>query len=83
MEHEGDGDISSNWWVQNISPIINKETGRLETKRTCGNNLAYCVIRIGQNTEKSPGDLKRFADTQISLKNYQLTLVWKTLKGVK
>ena len=36
----------------------------------------------GQNTEKSPGDLKRLAVTQTPVKNYRLTLVWKTLKRV-
>ena len=36
-------------------------------------------IKIGQNTEKSPGDL-RLAVTQTPLKNHQLKLMWKTLK---
>ena len=34
----------------------------------------------GQNTEKSPGDLRRLVVTQTPLKNHQLTLMWKTLK---
>ena len=36
-------------------------------------------IENGQNTEKSPGDLRRLAVTQTLVKDYQLTLIWKTL----
>ena len=43
-------------------------------------NLNYSIIKISQNTEKSPGDLMRLAVTQTPVKNYQLTLVGKTLK---
>ena len=33
------------------------------------------IIEIGQNTEKSPGDLRRLAVTQTPGKDHQLTLV--------
>ena len=42
----------------------------------------YCIIEIGQNTEKNPGDLRRFTVTQTPVRNHQLTLVWKTQQGV-
>ena len=32
------------------------------------------IIENGQNTEKSPGDLRRLAVTQSPLKDHQLTL---------
>ena len=35
----------------------------------------YCIIKIGQNTEKCPGDLRRLTVTRTSGKNHQLTLV--------
>ena len=38
---------------------------------------------IGQYTEQSPGDLRRLAVTQNQVEDHQLTLGWKTLKGVK
>ena len=38
------------------------------------------IMKIVQNTEESPGYFKRLADTQTLVKDYQLTLVWKTLK---
>ena len=37
-------------------------------------------VEIGKNTEKSPGDLRRLALTQTLVIDYQLTLMWKTLK---
>ena len=45
-----------------------------------GGHLNYSIIEKGQNTEKSPGDLKRLAVAQIPVKDHQLTLMWKTLK---
>ena len=35
----------------------------------------HSIIENGQNTEKNPGDLRRLAVTQTSLKHYQLMLV--------
>ena len=43
----------------------------------------YSIIKIGQNAQKSSGDLRRVAVSQTPLKNHQLTLLLKTLKGVK
>ena len=42
----------------------------------------YSIIAIGQNIEKSPGDLRRLTVTKIRVKNHQLTPVWKTLKRI-
>ena len=38
------------------------------------------IAEDGQNTETSPGDLRRLAVTQIPVKNHQLILMWKTLE---
>ena len=38
-------------------------------------------IKIGQCTEKCPGDLRRFAVPQTPTKNYPLMLVWATRKN--
>ena len=37
--------------------------------------INYNIIENGQNTEKSPGDLRRLAVTQTPVKNHQLTLM--------
>ena len=60
--------------------MFGTEIERLANKRMSGDHPNYSIIKIGQNTEKSPDDLRRLADTQTPVKNYQLTLVWKTLK---
>ena len=48
-------------------------TRRVETSN-------YSIVEINQNTEKSPGDLRKLAGTQTPVENHQLTLMWKTLK---
>ena len=76
------------WWYQlwwctwNNPQRIGKGAGRLGNKRTSRDHPDYnIIINIGQNPEKCPGEL-RLPDTQTLVKNYQLMLVWKTLKGV-
>ena len=46
-------------------------------------NSNYTIAEIGQNTEKSPEGLRRLVVTQTPLKDYQLSLIWKTLKKRK
>ena len=66
-----------------VMPIVigpfGKRTGRFGNKEVSGDHPDFSVIKIGQNTEKSPGDLRRLAVTQTPVKIHQLTLVWKTL----
>ena len=52
----------------------------LDRKRTSGNYRNYCITDIKQNTEKSPGDLRRLAVHQTSMKDHQLMRMWKSLK---
>ena len=40
-----------------------------------GNHPNYGTIENGQNTEKSPGDLRRLAVTQSPVKDHQLKLM--------
>ena len=39
------------------------------------------IIENGQNTENSPRDLRRLAVAQTPMKNHQVRLMWKSLKG--
>ena len=41
------------------------------------------IVKIGQNTEKNPGDLKRFVVTQALMKNHQLTLLGRNSQRSK
>ena len=45
--------------------------------------IMIIIIIIGQNTEKSPEDLKRLVVPETPVRNHQLMLVWKTLKSIK
>ena len=79
MEHEFDGDNNCNWYARNNLQRICTGTGGPRNERTRGDDLDYRIINIGQNTEKSPGDLSKPAVTETPVENHQLTLVWKTL----
>ena len=61
MEHEGDGDTNCIWCTWNNPQRLVKGAERLGNKRTSGDNSDYSIIKIGQNTEKSPGNLKKRA----------------------
>ena len=51
-------------------------------KKTSRDHPDNSNIEIGQNTEKSFGDLRKLTVTQTPVRNHQLLLVWKTLKRV-
>ena len=40
-----------------------------------GDHPNYSIVENGQNTKRSPGDLRRLAVTQTPMKDYQLTLM--------
>ena len=118
MEHEGDDYTSRDWCIRYKYLRTIKGTEGLESWRTRGDGPNYSIVENGQNTERSPGDLRRLAVTysierpspnidvknsegvnnnnnnteespgdlrrlavtQTPVKNYQLTLMWKTLK---
>ena len=64
-----------------ISIGLKRGSGRVGHQRTNRDYWKYCTVKIGQNTEKSPGYLRRLAFTQTPVENNQLTLVWKTPKN--
>ena len=71
MEHESDSDTNCTRYNHQS---ISTETGGFENKRTSGDHPNYSINKIGQNTEKSPGDLRRLAVTQTPVRNHRLTL---------
>ena len=46
--------------------------------RMSGDPPDYSTTENGQNTNKSPEDLRRLALTQAPVKDHQLKLMWKT-----
>ena len=75
-EHEGYSDTNCDWCSWN-SPQGLERVRNWETKRDYTNNS---IVKIGYNTEKSPGDLSKLAVSLILLKYLLLTLVWSTHK---
>ena len=75
MEHESDGDTNCDWRARCSHQRIDKETGGLGNKRMSEDHLNDCIIKIGQNTKKSPGDLRRFAVSLTPVRNHRLMLV--------
>ena len=79
VEHESDYYTNCNWISWYSHRRIHKGNRGLGNKRTSGDHPNYCSIKKGQNTEKSPGDL-RFAVIQTPVKDHKLSLMGKILK---
>ena len=58
-------------------------TGEFRNQRTSGDHPDYNIIKISQNTENSPGVLRRLAVIQTPVKDYQLTLEGKNSQRVR
>ena len=80
MKHESDGNTNCNWCTRYSHQRIDTGTAELGNKRTSGDNPNYSIIKIDQNTEKSPVNLRKVVVTQTPVKDHQLTLVGRTLK---
>ena len=68
VEHESDGDNNYNWcsWYSHEKIGV----GGLRNKRTSTDHLNYNISKICQKTEKSLGDLRKFADSQSPERNH-------------
>ena len=64
MENESDGDTNCYRCTRYSHQRIGIGTGGIGNKRTSGDYLNDSIVKISQNTEKSPGDLRRLAVTQ-------------------
>ena len=67
------GDTNCNCCTRNNPQRISK--GIRRNQKTSRVDPDYNIINIDQNTEKSPGYLKRLAIVQTPVWNYQLKLV--------
>ncbi len=61
MEHESDVYTNRDWYFLYSHQRIIKVTGGLRGWRTSGDHLKYSIIENDQNSEKTPGDLRRLA----------------------
>ena len=63
MELKSNGDTNFEWCTRNTPQRYDKWTGRLRNQRTSRDHSDYSIVKIGQNTEKSPGDLRKLIVT--------------------
>ena len=82
MEHEDDNYTNPDWCFWYSHQRIIKGTGGLGNKRTSGHNPHYYIIENGQNSEKSPGDLRRLAVTRTPVKRPSANTDVKNSQGV-
>ena len=61
VEHESDGDTNYKRLSLYSHQRIDTGTWGRRNKRTCEDHPSNCIFVSGQNTKKSPGDLRRLA----------------------
>ena len=79
VKDESNGYTNCRWCSRYGHQKIGTRTGGLGNKRTSGDSLNYSIVEIGQNTEKSPRDLRRLAVAQTPVKDHRERLIWETL----
>ena len=75
MEHERSNYTNCDWCFWHGNKMTIKRPGRFGIWRPSGDHPKNSIIESGQNTEKSPGDLRRLAITQSPVKDHLLTLM--------
>ena len=75
VEYEGDGDTNCNRCTWNDSYGLGEKTGRTGNQRKNRDHQKHNIVKIGQNTGKSLGNLKKLAVTQNPARDHPLTLV--------
>ena len=73
MEYVKEVYANYNWSSRYSHRKFIKGTGEHGNKKTSGNHPNYYNLEIEHNTEKSPGDLRRYAVTQSPVKDHQFT----------
>ena len=71
-EQEGVGYTHSNWRAPYSHQRIDMQARGFGNKSTSRDHPNSSLVESGQNSEKSPGDLRRLAETQAPVKSLQL-----------
>ena len=71
MGHHIDGDTNCNWRTWNSPKGLIMETGRAVNRGTNRDYSSYNIVEISQNSEESPGNLRRLAIAPTPVKNPQ------------
>ena len=72
IKHDRNGDTRCNWCAWNDPQKFGKWVEKLGNKRTNKDHPNHSIAKIGQNTEKNPGDLRRRTVTQTPVKDHLL-----------
>ena len=75
MKHGSNGDTNFNLRTRNGPQRLGEGAERVGNQKTNRDHPNYSIVKIGPNTEKSPGDLGRLAITQPPVKDHRLMLV--------
>ena len=75
MEYEDDDDANSNWWTWNDSQRLSKRAGAVGNRRMSVDYPNYRIVEVGQNTEKSPRNLRRL----VTQRTRKLMTMYKAL----
>ena len=81
MEHEGDNCTNCDWCFCYSNKEIIKGTWGFGSWLRSGDQANYYIIENGQNTEKSPKDLKRLVVTQTQRVWSASPVVWGLLRS--
>ena len=77
-KHESNDDTNYNWCSCSSHQTIGTGDRAFVNQRTSGGHPNYSIIEIGQ----SPRNLSRLVVSQTPVRHHQVTLIWKTRKGV-
>ena len=81
VKHQTNRDASCNWRAWDGPKRLGKG-GELKIGRRIETIQTTLFLGSGWDTEKSPGDLRKLVVSQTPMKSNQLTLAWKTIKGI-
>ena len=62
-----------------MSEGLERQTGKTGNLKTNRDHLDHSSVKIGLNTDKSPGDPWKLTITQTPIKDHHLTLVGKVI----
>ena len=77
IEQEGDGHTSCNCCTWNSSQKLGKGAVGVRNQKTSGVHPDRNIVKVGQNTEKSPEDLRTLVVAQTLVKDYQMNTAVK------
>ena len=75
MEHESDCDIYCNFRARYSHQRTCTVTAGHRNERISIDHRDYSTFKISQNTEKSPGDLKRLTVTKTPVRSHRVKLL--------